>query len=770
MKQWMQGLLKREWRLSPLVNQVVPSKTERFDWETKSKSPLFNVVEGDIKPGWHLFDIVVNYAGGRLERAYIELVDDSGVAKRYIIPIRNGRPIRRVIWISSYIKAVKFYPLVSPCHFSVGRFDVYRLPALAAKYIMLLKLKKDAMVCKGCSYPQIIRTIRHCATEEHLTFSERLQELYSLWFVRSRSSLDYANWLKSMKKYRNKGWRRSEQANVGVISVIMPTYHSNIALLEKAIDSVTRQTYSDWQLCIVDDASTNKQQIQQLIAAYPPKFRQRIDVAYLEQNQGISATTNHAVKLARGQWFALLDHDDELHQDALSEMAAVIATNPDVQIIYSDEDKMDESGVRFEPHFKSDWNYDLFLSHNYISHLLTCKKSLFESVGGLDSKVDGAQDYDFVLRCLSVIEPASQIKHIPRVLYHWRTVEGSTALNECSKAGTHKAGLLALERYIQREQLPASVEDGVAPHCYRVNWQLTSSPLVSVIIPTRDNHEMLERCLTSLFSKTAYKQIEVLIVNNGSTCAKTLKYLNSLQHKHAAVQILEYNKPFNYSAINNYAATFARGEVLALLNDDVEVIEGNWLNEMVSLAIRPKTGCVGAKLLYSDGRIQHAGVILGIGGVAGHSHKYFDEDEPGYFRRLQLRQNLSAVTAACLVVRKSVYEKAGGLDADNLSVAFNDVDFCLRIRELGYQNTWSPYALLYHHESFTRGADDSKLKRARFAQEVSYMQKRWEGTLLDDPAYNVNLSLEDESFSLRAPELLVHLDESKPLVPSRKVS
>lgn len=532
-----------------------------------------------------------------------------------------------------------------------------------------------------------------------------------------------------------------------VFSVVMPVHNTRAEWLREAIDSVRNQIYPHWQLCIADDASTAPH-VREMLEHYR-QLDTRIQVVYREESGHISAASNSAIDIAAGDFVAFLDHDDVLPEHALYHVALRLQQNPEAQIVYSDEDKLAEDGSRAEPHFKSDWNPDLFFSHNYICHLCVIRRSLVEKIGGFRTGVEGSQDHDLLLRCLPHVKD-SQIVHIPQILYHWRSHHRSTAQSPGSKSYTQRAGLEALEDYLSKHTQNARVELGLLPNSYRVRWPIPApEPLVSLLIPTRDSRELVETAVSSILYKSNYQNFEILILDNGSTDPNALDYFPQIQKRDSRVRVLQYPNAFNFSAINNYGVTQARGEVIGLINNDIEVISADWLREMVSHAIRPEIGCVGAKLLYSNQVLQHGGVILGIGGVAGHSHKHLPGNQPGYFGRAILVQSLSAVTAACLVMRKGIFEQVGGLDEKNLTIAFNDVDLCLKVREVGYRNLWTPYAELYHHESLSRGYEDTPEKIQRFQCEVNYMKDKWGKKLLEDPFYNPNLTLEREDFSLR---------------------
>ncbi|MBF0219644.1 MAG: glycosyltransferase [Gammaproteobacteria bacterium] len=532
-----------------------------------------------------------------------------------------------------------------------------------------------------------------------------------------------------------------------LISIIMPVYNPEPAWLQGAIDSVIAQSWPFWQLCIVDDASSDWRirEILEQVRQQDP----RIKVAYHESNQHICHTSNRALKLAEGAFIALMDHDDLLAPHALYEVAKVILDHPEAALIYSDEDKIADHGVRCHHYFKPDFNLDLLRSHNMICHLGVYRRELVEELGGFRPGFEGAQDYDLALRVVDSIKP-EQIQHIPRILYHWRLHDKSTATSAAAKPYALLAAIKAMQEHLQRRQETATVSESPRlSGTLRVRYALPQPPpLVSLIIPTHNGLHLLIRLLETLREKTSYPNYEIIVVDNNSDDPVTLSYLANLQQQQR-ITLLHYPKPFNYSAINNFAVSHSHGEVLAFLNNDLEITDGGWLEEMVSHALRPEIGAVGARLLYPDGRLQHAGVVLGLGGVAGHAMKYFPGDSKGYCGRAVLVQNYSAVTAACLVIRREIFTAVGGFDEVNLPVAFNDIDLSLRIGEAGYRNLWTPFAELIHHESASRGADDTPEKVARFRTEVDYMLRRWQDKLPHDPAYNPNLTLAYEDFSLK---------------------
>ena len=528
-----------------------------------------------------------------------------------------------------------------------------------------------------------------------------------------------------------------------LISIVMPVYNVERRWLLAAVDSVRRQFYPHWQLCIADDASTRAETIEALreIEALGDI---RIHVRRLPRNLGIAGASNAALGMATGAYVGLLDHDDALARDALLEVAQAIAARaPD--ILYSDEDKLEPDGRHAEPHFKPDFNIDYFFSINYVCHFSVLRRTLIERIGGFRSGYEGAQDYDLLLRAT---EQGERVEHIPKVLYHWRKTTASTAAFSGAKAASWEAGQRALADSLTRRGIAASVQAGPYPNTFRLRRAIAGQPLVSILVPFRDKPELLSTCFQSILVRTDYSNFEIIGIDNGSSHGKTLALMRKLAQRDARVRFVQYDAPFNYSKVNNFGARHARGEHLLLLNNDTEVIAAEWLDAMLEHSQRPEVGVVGAKLLYADRRIQHAGVIIGIGGVAGHAHLNEPADRPGYFGRAQLVQDLSAVTFACAMTRRDVFEQLGGLNEDDLTIAFNDIDYCLRAREAGYLVVYTPYAELYHYESRTRGYEDDPAKQARFFGEITYMQRRHAAVLKNgDPYYNPNLRLDTNDFS-----------------------
>jgi len=525
------------------------------------------------------------------------------------------------------------------------------------------------------------------------------------------------------------------------ISVIMPVYNPPLEFLDKAIWSVRNQLYPQWELCIADDASPS-QAVRDLLTQHAAADV-RIHLVFRTENGHISKASNSALEIATGEFIAMLDHDDQISEHALYLAAEALNQTPTLDFLYSDQDKIDTNGVRYDPYFKPDFNPDLLRSQNYVDHLAVFRTSLVRELGGWRPEFDGSQDYDLALRVTEKILP-SQIGHIPHVLYHWRAVPGSLAIDASAKSYAPQRSREALADHIKRLGLQAEVTSHY-PHfsIHRVIYSLHEEPLVSVIIPTKDGLDILRQCLDGLFNKTDYSNFEVIIINNQSKERETHEYLASISND-ARVKVINYDQPFNYSRINNIAVQKANGSILAFLNNDIEVINRDWLREMVSHAARPEIGAVGARLYYPDGTVQHAGVLLGYNGKAGHMYRYASPHWLGYWARGVLIQNLTAVTAACMVVRREVFEGVGGFDEKNLTITFNDVDLCIRIHQKGYRNLYTPYAELYHHESKTRGL-------SAIQSEEDYFAERWATELKNDSAYNPNLSLVSEDFSLSFP-------------------
>ena len=544
---------------------------------------------------------------------------------------------------------------------------------------------------------------------------------YQAWFLRHRATPQQVEAMRMESR---------TFTYAPLISVITPVFNTPVAWLEVAVDSVLAQAYENWELILIDDASSDPETLSILpvLAGRDPRIR----LSRLPQSGGISAASNEGLMVAAGEWVGLFDHDDILEPDALYQTAKLLQTQPDADMIYSDEDKLTENGFD-APLFKPDWSPDFFLSYNYICHFTTLRRSLVDEVGGFRSEYDGAQDYDLFLR---IIERTNRIHHIPRILYHWRRSASSTSDNIRRKPKALEAGKKAIDEHLSRCGDEGHVAIDWRTHAYWVKREVVRPRKVCIIIPARDGIPLLSRCIDSLVKKTSYQDYEIVIVDNDSQSEEAREYFARTPHR-----LLHFQGPFNFSAINNFAVEQTSCPWLLFLNNDVEIIETEWLSAMVEHVQRPEVGAVGARLLYPDNTIQHAGVVLGVGGIAQHAFRGFAAEDPGVNRQLQVTRNYSSVTGACLLTRREVFQEVGGFDEERLPVTFNDVDLCLKMRRAGYLIVYTPFAKLYHHESASR-------RRSVEALETDVMRERWPDLLERDPYYNPNLSRERADFSL----------------------
>ena len=556
---------------------------------------------------------------------------------------------------------------------------------------------------------------------------------------------EYLYWMKNNTPSPEEYQRQRETAFAfsPKISIIVPLYNTPERYLREMIDSVVSQTYANWELCLADGSESAAPALEGIAASYGDP---RIVYKKLEKNGGISGNSNEAIRMATGTYIALLDHDDLLMPQALYRNVELLNADRDYEFIYSDEDKITEDGKRrFDPFFKPDFSPDMLNAFNYITHFVVMKKSLLDEVGLFRAEYNGAQDYDLFLRAT---EKAKRIGHIPDVLYHWRISETSTAYSSGAKSYTVEAGRKALEASFARKGLSgAHVSNNVLDNYYITSYDIPSpQPLISILIPNKDEPATLKKCIESILEKTTYDHYEIVVIENNSTGKEIFSYYKKLE-QHPKIRVVSWNHPFNYASLNNYAATQAKGDLLLFLNNDMSVISPDWLEQMAMHAVRREIGAVGAKLYYPDDTIQHAGVVLKIGPVAGHSHKHLDRYEVGSFARMTFAHNVSAVTAACLMMRKEVFEEIGGFD-EQFVVAFNDVDLCLKIREKGYLIIFTPFAELYHYESKTRGYETTPEKIERFEKEQEKWIAKWDAKYPYDPFYSPNLTGELEDYSI----------------------
>ena len=528
-------------------------------------------------------------------------------------------------------------------------------------------------------------------------------------------------------------------------SILVPLYNTPEKFLREMIQSVLGQTYANWELCLADGSDSEHGDVRKICLQYAKKDN-RICYKKLEENKGISGNTNACIEMATGDYIALFDHDDLLHPAALFEMMNAIC-DKNADLIYTDENTFQKTPAdAYCPHFKADFAPDTLRSYNYICHFTAFSKDLLEKAGGgFRSEFDGSQDYDMILR---LTEQAKNIVHIPKILYYWRSHANSVASDISAKPYTMVAAKRALKEHLERVGLKGEVLDSTIPSTYRIAYEIEGNPLISILIPTKDHIDDLKKCIDSIREKSTYQNWEIVVIENNSTEKETFAYYSELE-KDRRIRVVTWKGEFNYSAINNFGAKHANGEYMLLLNNDIEVITPDWLEQMLMFAQRSDVGAVGAMLYYPDDTVQHAGVILGIGGVAGHAHKYFQRNSYGYMSRMSIAQNYSCVTAACALIRRNVWEEIRGLD-ESFKVAFNDVDMCMRIRRAGYLVVWTPYAELYHYESKSRGVEDTPEKKKRFEGETLRFQARWAAELkAGDPYYNPNLSLVREDFSMK---------------------
>ena len=699
-----------------------------------------------IRPGWYMLELRAELDGVRADaRVYLE--GENGERALLPLPMRSGQLVKRLVLVETPT-FMRLLPLAAPRAFEVLHFRLARVPARFARSRIERKLSSR--------HPRYMPQVTPATSGTKSASILGARDTRSLWveynrvFDRGGELISYDEWIDAVER-RDCPDPREQEATIRswparpTFSIIVRTDDSDEATLIECLNSVLEQTYPHLELCIADDSSTapHVRRILSDHAARDPRVR----LVFRDKGASPTKSVNAALALGQGEYVGFLGPHDVLARHALFSLARALQGRPGALLVYSDEDKLDDLGRRREPYFKPDFARDLLYSQNYIAHFTLYDRKLVETVGGLRAGFEGSDDYDLLLRSVEAIDDESKIVHVPEVLYHLRNTAEISAANSKREDEATASAQRALSQHLE------SVSPGVrvsvtSPGLYRVHWPVPSpAPLVSLIVPTRDRHELLAKCVDSIRKQTTYESYEILIVDNQSHAPEALAYLAALAREER-VRVLRYDAPFNYSAINNFAAREARGTVLGLINNDVEVINGDWLTELVSHALRPDIGCVGAKLYYPDDTIQHAGIVLGIGGVAGHSHKHFDRKHAGYFGRLRIAHNVAAVTAAALVVRRAVWDEVGGLNEAELSVAFNDVDFCLRVMAKGYRNVWTPHAELYHDESRSRGSDEALEKAARFRKECEVMRRCWGALLERDPYYSPHLTLIREDYSL----------------------
>lgn len=737
-------------------DDVAAINESKGEYKATSNAPSFEMTfaPASHQDGWYYLEAALVRNNGSREaniRAYIR-----GEGKESItipIPTNLRGTVREVFYLPPNVTALHWSPTAALGFFSQSQLLLHKITPLESTLRRMCRVLFDLWRFRS----------RTPATRAGLTWwgaISNLQDAYrrtATLRIKRLVGNDYPVFIAlndTLKTTDIRAMRKQipQLPLRPVISLIMPVQAPMVEFFREALDAVAGQIYPHWELLLAGNFSADTQGYA--IANEYRSKNVKVKIVSVKPGADLAATLNSALELAQGEFVARINQHDQIPPHALFFLAWEISKHPDADLIYTDDDSIDDTNKRLDPRFKPDWNPDMFLSNNYLANLTLYRHARALELGGYRHGFEGAEDYDLSLRYLKDI-PATKIRHIPRVLCHSRTTSQPLASTPSPLMGEawgegpyHQSGKRALAAYFEGGGI--TVEDGPAPGLYRIKYPLPAQlPLVSIIIPTRDKVEVLKKCIESIQQKTDYENWEMLIVDNQSAEPDIHSYFEQIQGD-PRIKVIRYEKPFNYSAMNNFAAQHAQGEILALLNNDVEVIVKEWLSEMVSHALRPEIGAVGAKLLYSNGMVQHAGVIIGLGGVAGHAHKYLKGDDHGYCHRATITQNLSAVTGACLVVRKSCYREVGGLNEADLAVAFNDIDFCLKLRAAGYRNLFTPYAKLYHHESISRGHDDTPEKHALFLRESGYMKNSWGDSLKSDPAYNPNLTLEFEDYSLRS--------------------
>ncbi|MFP6559972.1 glycosyltransferase [Paraburkholderia sp. B3] len=721
-------------------------------WVSTGADPYFLLEFGTspIPTGWNQVRLDVEVESGSLgPTLYFDVGTGFSQDLTRDLPMRLLDSDGAILPIPTNIRSIRLDPMSGLGRFKIRRFSIkpvsrFSLARRRAKPLLDILRKHPKLIWPYAVHAAglvkrrgVVGALRHALRDRT---GEGVQT--------SSQANDYGDWIAlydtlSLDDVAKISAHIGSFTNRPLISVLVPLYNTPEVFLRRCIDSVREQIYEHWELCLVDDASPQPH-VRNVCEQYARKDA-RIRYVRREVNGHIAEATNSALELATGQFAALLDHDDELAPHALYMVAAELNAQPELDFLFSDEDKIDEQGKRYEPWFKSDWNYDLMLSQNAVVHLAVYRISILREIGGFRSEFNGSQDYDVTLRFSEQTTP-ERIRHIPFILYHWRAISGSVALATTEKLYPYEAAERAIRDHLFRTGRNATIARQEHLGYYQVTWPVAQpEPKVAIIIPTKDKVDLLRVAVTSIIEKTTYKNYEIVIVNNNSVEHDTMAYFEQIVRE-ASVRLINYKKPYSFAALNNWAVTQTDAPLLAFVNNDIEVIEANWLGEMVGHALRPEVGSVGAKLLYPNGTIQHSGVVVGIGGLAGHPHVGERGDTFGYFGRAACTQRYSAVTAACMLMRREVFLEVGGFDDVNFAVAFNDVDLGLRLGKTGYANVWTPGALLYHHESASLGLPTNEGRRRQFLQECDNFRRIWADMIKHDPFYNPNLTVSGGDF------------------------
>lgn len=745
----------RQWRrrfrggLIPLrpLDQLEAVGGEEGLWHASGNDPKFDCAIGTdpLPAGWYRLSIELETIDADLLEPVLYFDHGHGMHEAWSLHLNFFRPEASrhfgVVLLAQDVHRLRFDPTCVPCTFRVRELKMSRISRVGASWRMwrAVSRMREAGGDRRDLLPEAWARLRQRGGRHAFA-----SWLHAQYVRRSSKAPTYERWLRLYEPAAPTTPPRDKR----LISILLPTFNTPEVWLRRCLDSVLAQSSDEWELCIADDAS-DQPQVRMVLEEYARR-EPRIRICWRERNGHISAASNSALALARGEYVALLDHDDELHPHAIAIIIDALQQHPQWQMVYTDEDKIDADGQRYDPYFKPEWNPDLLCGQNCVSHLGIYSRALLNELGGFREGLEGSQDWDLALRSSERLRP-DQIGHVPVVLYHWRAIAGSTAQGMEQKGYAHHAGQRALrEHFARRNEAVQVCEIDGMQGAFRVRYPLPEpAPHISIIVPTRDRIDLLQQCVESILARSTYPHYEIVVIDNQSVEPASIAYLAALAGR-PRLRVCRHDRPFNYSNINNEAVRDCSSELICLLNNDIEVITPDWLEELASHAMRPHVGAVGAMLYYPNDTIQHAGVMTGVHGVAAHPYCGMPRGYIGQMGRAKLAQGMSAVTAACLMVRRETYQQVGGLDA-SLQVAFNDVDFCLRLRREGYTNLWTPFAELYHHESASRGHENTPEKRARFSREVEFMKSRWGRQLEWDPAYNPNLTLSDEPFTLAFP-------------------
>lgn len=733
-------------------------------WMAMGESPAFELEKQLPLSGWNMLELDVDCD---LIHGLAELeVQTTHRSFRVAVPLRPGSRSKRIVYIPTGIKRITLTLLDAHGSFRVSRLCWVWLTPWFAHDRLARRLANVLPDYRGMTVRRVKRTLHRESVARGVSWRQLALSEYAQSFARACAHHHYPYWIQEVEPVRCRTWQAGRALSAlpeqPLFSFMMPLGKElervGVEGLEHSLLSLQEQSYPRWELCVVLSPELDTEleaQVREVLEAQKDKTRIR---SLKARQTSLPDMVHRAFVSSRGEGVAMFSAGDTLATAALERVVRAWNDFPATQLFYADQDEVDEAGQRLRPCFKPSWNPDLLLSLGYLGRLAVYRRRLvwqLESLTAIGQQYRGEMngeelDHAIALRFMAWVtrrdEQMPPVKHLPGVLYHRHVAHREQGRARSMVTATMIAELMTAKR----ESEGVAVSPGDVPGSARVSWPTPEPiPLVSLLVPTRDGIDILKPCVDAILERTDYRHFELLILDNQSTCPDTLAYMEEVARRDSRVRILRWNYPFNYSAINNYGASRAKGQVIGLVNNDIEPIGDAWLTEMVSQACRPEIGCVGAKLYYPNDTVQHGGVVLGLGGVAGHAHRFFPRHDDGYCGRLKVVQNLSAVTAACLLVRKSVFDEVGGLNEPDLAVAYNDVDFCIRVREAGYRNLWTPHAELYHHESVSRGADDTPEKHARWMREMSYMKRSWGDVLRNDPAYNPNLTLVHEDFSLR---------------------